>query len=408
MRPLWARSLQIDDDDAARVTGAGDLCWLTRDRELAGWGAAARIPVGTGPDRFVRAASTLARHVAAMDLSDDTHAATRPVAFCSFTFDQRGTGSVMVIPRVLVRRHEGRAWLTVIGERPVTVRDLALPPVARAARAVGRVRYAGTTAAEINWIDAVDRAVRRIRAGEAEKVVLARDRVVYSHVPFDATMLLGHLRASFPSCLVFHVAGLVGASPELLIRRAGAHVTSLALAGTAPRGRDATVDGRLGDALLRSSKDLAEHRPAVTSVRRVLEPLVTDLDVDDHPWLLRLANVQHLATRVSGRLHTPVHALDLAGRLHPTAAVGGTPRDVALAMISELETIDRGRYAGPVGWVDADGDGELAIALRCAQLDGTRARLFAGAGIVADSLPESELEETRLKLRAMQSAFERR
>jgi menaquinone-specific isochorismate synthase len=123
---------------------------------------------------------------------------------------------------------------------------------------------------------------------------------------------------------------------------------------------------------------------------------------------LRLANVQHLATRVTGRLRAPVHALELAGRLHPTAAVGGMPQQDALAMIAELETIDRGRYAGPVGWVDADGDGELAIALRCAELDGARARLFAGAGIVADSLPESELEETRLKLRAMQSAFERR
>ena len=408
VRPLWARSTPIADDAAARVTGAGELCWLTQDRELAGWGVAVRIPVGTGPGRFIRAARTLARHVAAMDVSGDAHAATRPVAFCSFTFDPRSAGSVMIVPRVVVRRLEGRAWLTVISDRPVTSRELTLPPATPAPAPAGRVRYAGATAAEIGWIDAVDRAVRRIRAGEAEKVVLARDRVVYSHVPFDAATLLRHLRTSFPSCLVFHVAGLVGASPELLVRRQGSRITSLVLAGTAPRGHDEVDDGRLGEALLRSAKDLAEHRPAVTSVRHVLDPLVTDLHVDDHPWLLRLANVQHLATRVSGTLQAPVHALELAGRLHPTAAVGGTPRDVALTMISELETIDRGRYAGPVGWVDADGDGEPAIALRCAELDGTRARLFAGAGIVADSLPESELEETRLKLRAMQSAFERR
>jgi menaquinone-specific isochorismate synthase len=405
VRPRWVRSREIDDAEAARLTTAGELCWLTDGHELAGWGAALRIGVGTGRGRFNDAAETFARHVAAMDIVDQAHAATRPLAFCSFTFDPSSHDSVMVVPRVVVRRRAGRAWLTMISDQPVTPRDLVPPPVTAVA-GIGRVRYAGTTATEIDWIDAVDRAVRRIRHGEAEKVVLARDRVVYSHEPFEATALLRRLRASFPSCFTFHVAGLIGASPELLIRREGAQITSLVLAGTARRGRDATEDSSLGDALLRSAKDLAEHRPAVTDVRGVLDALVTQLDVDDHPTLLRLANVQHLATRMSGRLHTPVHALHVAGLLHPTAAVGGTPRDVALAMIAELETIDRGRYAGPVGWVDAAGDGELAIALRCAQLTGARARLFAGAGIVADSLPENELEETRLKLRAMQSAFE--
>ena len=405
VHPLWVRSRQIADNDAVRLMTAGDLCWLTDGHELAGWGAALRIRVGTGRARFDDAAHTFAHHVAAMDIVDQGHAATRPIAFCSFTFDPSSPDSVMVVPRLVIRRSGGQAWLTVISDQPVTPDDLALPS-ARAAADIGRVRYAGTTATEIGWIDAVDRAVRRIRRGEAEKVVLARDRVVYSHTPFDAAALLGSLRASFPSCFTFHVAGLVGASPELLIRREGAQVTSLVLAGTARRGHSTTEDSRLGDALLRSAKDLAEHRPAVTDVREVLHPLVTQLEVDDRPWLLRLANVQHLATRMSGLLRTPVHALHMAGRLHPTAAIGGTPRDVALAMIAELETIDRGRYAGPVGWVDADGDGELAIALRCAQLSGARARLFAGAGIVAGSLPENELEETRLKLRAMQSAFD--
>lgn len=401
-RSLWVRSVQIDDREAAALTRTGELCWLTQEHEIAGWGTALRIPVGTGRDRFARAAETFDRHIAAMDQAQDL----KPVAFCSFTFDADNPESVMVVPRTVVRRRDGRAWLTVISDRPVTTDDLSVPAVTPPVRSPRRVRYAGTTATEIGWIDAVDRAVRRIHRGEVEKVVLARDRVVYSDDPFDAAALVERLRASFPTCFTFHVAGLVGASPELLIRRAGWRVTSLVLAGTAPRGRDARHDADVGAGLLRSAKDLAEHRPAVASVRRALDPLVTSLHVDAQPGLLRLANVQHLATGVSGVLRAPVHALELAGRLHPTAAVGGTPSDAALAIIAELETIDRERYAGPVGWVDSAGDGEFAIALRCAQLTGARARLFAGAGIVADSLPESELEETRLKLRAMQSAFE--
>lgn len=408
-RPRWISSAEIPNDRAAALTGGAELRWLTATHELAGWGSAIRIPVGTGPQRFAGAAAALERQVATLHPAGGPPTADLPpVAFCSFTFDPGAQDSVMVVPRLLVRRRDGRAWVTAITDRPPDRGDLLPPPPPATDPPGGRVRYAGTTATEIAWIDAVDRAVRRIRAGEVEKVVLARDRVVYSRTPFAAGRLVARLHATFPTCFVFHVAGLVGASPELLVRRDGARVTSLVLAGTAPRGRDAAHDDALGDALLRSDKDLAEHRPAVTSVRRVLEPVTTALAVDDRPSLLRLANVQHLATAVSGTLRRPVPALELAGHLHPTAAVGGTPRAAALAMIGELETIDRGRYAGPVGWVDGNGDGELAIALRCAELDGSRARLFAGAGIVAGSLPESELEETRLKLRAMQSAFEDR
>jgi menaquinone-specific isochorismate synthase len=403
--PLWVRTVEVGDDAAAQVTADGEMAWLTATHEIAGWGTAVRIPVTDGPERFASAAAELERHIAAPDGDSGSTAATRPVAFCSFTFDERRRASVMVVPRLTVRRRAGRAWITAVSDRPVTPRDLALPAPAPTA-GTGRVRYAGTTATEIAWIDAVDRAVRRIAAGEVEKVVLARDRMVYSHAPFVAGRLLRHLRVTFPSCFTFHVDGLVGASPELLIRRDGARVSSLVLAGTAPRGQDARHDAQVGDALLHSAKDLAEHAPAVASVRRALAPLATDLEVDAQPSLLRLANVQHLASHVSGTLDEPRNVLELAGRLHPTAAVGGTPTAAALAMIDELETIDRDRYAGPVGWVDTHGDGELAIALRCAQLSGTRARLFAGAGIVAGSLPERELEETRLKLRAMQSAFE--
>lgn len=398
---LWSRTVEVDDAAAAAAVPGGELCWLAPTVQLAGWGVAARIPAD-GPRRGVTAPAALAERFADVD---DAGGAVAPVAFASLTFDPGAPGSVLVVPRRTVRRRGGRAWLTVVADRPMADDDLRVPAPPPPPRPRRRVRYAGTTATEIAWIDAVDRAVRRIRAGDLEKVVLARDRVVHGDGPFDVPQLLTRLRDRFPSCMVFHVEGLLGASPELLVRRDSTAITSLVLAGTAGRGADAAEDDRIGARLLASAKDLAEHRPAVRSVRDTLRPVTDALDVEAAPRLLRLANVQHLATRITGRLTRPVSALELAVRLHPTAAVGGTPTATALELIAGLETMDRGRYAGPVGWVDAGGDGEFAIALRCAQLDGTRARLFAGAGIVADSLPEAELEETRLKLRAMQSAF---
>ncbi|CAN5912605.1 isochorismate synthase [soil metagenome] len=400
-RQLWSHTVAIADDRAAEVMTAGELCWLAPTVELAGWGEALRIPVD-GVDARDGAAATVARHLSQIAGDASTPG---PVAFASLAFDPHSPGSVLVVPRTTVRRSGGRAWLTVVDDRPIAAGDLHVPSAPRPSEPTGRVRYAGATAAEIAWIEAVDRAVRRIRAGDIEKVVLARDRVVSSDRAFDLPRILGRLRERFSSCYTFRVDGLIGASPELLIRRDGADISSLVLAGTARRGATAEEDHRIGAQLLSSAKDLAEHRPAVASVRATLGPLVSDLDIEEQPHLLRLANVQHLATRVTGRLHTPADALALAVRLHPTAAVGGTPTDRALQVIAELETIDRARYAGPVGWVDASGDGEFAIALRCAQFDGTTARLFAGGGIVADSLPEAELEETRLKLRAMQAAL---
>lgn len=401
IRPLWARTVEIADDRAAALMPAGELCWLGPTVELAGWGAAQRIPVDDASTR-AGAAKMVAHH-----LSQIAGEATGgPVAFASLTFDPHASGSVLVIPRTTLRRSGGRAWLTVTDDRPITAAALQLPSVPPTPQQTGRVRYAGATAEEIAWIAAVDRAVRRVRAGDGEKVVLARDRLVSSDTPFDLPRVVARLRARFGSCYTFRVDGLIGASPELLIRRDGADIASLVLAGTARRGDTPAEDRRIGAQLQGSAKDLAEHRPAVDSVRATLRPLVDDLHVEDRPHLLRLANVQHLATRVAGRLHTPIDALSLAMALHPTAAVGGMPTERALELIAELETIDRARYAGPVGWVDAVGDGEFAIALRCAQFDGSRARLFAGAGIVADSLPESELEETRLKLRAMQAALD--
>jgi menaquinone-specific isochorismate synthase len=399
--PRWSRTVEIDAAVAKAAMPGGQLCWMGPTTSVAGWGVATRLRIDDPTERAV-AGDVMWRLLNAMDHVGDEPGA---LAFASLTFDRAVGGSVLVVPEKVLRLHDGRAWLTVVHDRPVADEELVTPAPAGPPSPPQRVRYAGATAAEIAWLDAVDRAVRRIRGGELEKVVLARDRLVSSDLPFDLPALLTRLHARFPSCYTFRVEGLVGASPELLIRRTGVELSSLVLAGTTGRGADEDEDRRLGAALLASTKDRAEHRPAVASVDTALGPVTTALRAEPQPHLLRLANVQHLATHVTGTLASPVDALSLAQRLHPTAAVGGMPPDRAMDVIRELETIDRGRYAGPVGWLDASGDGEFAIALRCAQLAGTRGRMFAGAGIVADSLPEAELEETRLKLRAMQSAF---
>ncbi len=405
---LSVSSVPIDDDrpllDLLPHTPDA-LAWVRDGAGLVAWGVAARIEAGRGPERFHRAWEHL-RSLA--DRSEVDDAVGLPgsglIGIGSFTFDADADGSVLVVPRVVIGRRDGSTWrtdLTPPGAPPAPP-AAATPPVTT----VSRPRYAGSSLPDVHWLEAVARAIARIEAGEAEKVVLARDHAVWSHDPFDAIDLARRLTARFPSCHTFVVEGLVGATPELLLARAGPAVTSRVLAGTTARSDDEVEDAALGAALLASEKDLVEHRFAADSVREVLAPRCADLAGEPGPRLLRLDNVQHLATTFRGHLDDPAtSALELVGALHPTAAVGGTPRQAALAMIRELEGMSRGRYAAPVGWTDAAGDGEWGIALRCAELAGARARLFAGVGVVAASLPEAELEETRLKLLAMQAAF---
>ncbi len=269
-----------------------------------------------------------------------------------------------------------------------------------------RPRFAGSSLPDHLWLEAVAAAIKEIEGGRLEKVVLARDHALWSKEPFVLHRVLNKLHERFPDCMVYLVDGLVGASPELLIRRRGDSVAALALAGSARRDSDPAVDDQLGSELLASSKDLNEHALASQSVERVLGRVCRSLERPEGPGLLKLANVQHLATPFAGILAGSYHVLDLVGMLHPTAAVGGTPTVDALEMIRSIEGMERGRYAGPVGIFDPAGDGEFAIALRCAEISGARARLFAGAGLVRGSVPEDELQETRIKLQAMLSALE--
>jgi menaquinone-specific isochorismate synthase len=254
----------------------------------------------------------------------------------------------------------------------------------------------------------VSTAIGRIERGDVEKVVLARDLDALAERPLDPRRLLDRLASRYPGCWTFSVDGLVGATPEMLVRREKGLVTSRVLAGTIRRSGDDARDLALAGRLARSSKDLEEHEYAVRSVAQALAPHCATTNVPEAPFVLHLANVMHLATDVTGVLADGSTSLELAAALHPSAAVCGTPTNAAAELIDELEGMDRDRYAGPVGWMDAQGDGEWGIALRCARIDAAdprRARLFAGCGIVAGSDPAAELSESDAKLVPMREAL---
>ncbi len=252
---------------------------------------------------------------------------------------------------------------------------------------------------------AVGSAVRLIEAGEIEKVVLAREVQVHAPRAYDPAAVFGVLREAFPSCFVFCVgrgdATLVAASPELLVRREGHRVSTLALAGSTRRSADPAVDDHLGEQLLRDESYREEHAIVARRIERALRPHAVWVAAAPEPELVRIANIQHLATPIRAQLTAPIEALELAGLMHPTPAVGGEPAAPALRLIPALEGLDRGWYSGPVGWTDGAGDGEFCVALRCALLRGGVARCYAGNGIVRDSDPAKELAETEIKLQAL-------
>ena len=256
-----------------------------------------------------------------------------------------------------------------------------------------------------HYEDAVARAVERIREGALEKVVLAREVVVDAPSAHDPAALYGAVREVFPSCFCFCCGSpegaFIGASPELLVRREGAGAATVALAGSTRRSADPSVDDHLGERLLRSAKDRSEHAIVARRIERSLRPHSIWVGSEPEPQIVRVANIQHLATPIHAQLAEPRSAVELAGMLHPTPAVGGEPLEVAAPMIPALEGLDRGWYAGPVGWTDTSEDGEFCVALRCALLNGPIARCYAGVGVVRDSDPAAELAETEIKLQAL-------
>lgn len=381
------------------------LLWSRKGEGMAGIGEVLRLDF-TGPDR-IEEASAAWRAVASAAVVDDAvrTPGTGLVAFGTFAFDDASTAtSTLIVPEVVIGRRGSRSWITRIRRagdtgRPELPRPTPFGDEYRLSLLAGELSADGYRAA-------VADAVERIREDDLSKVVLARD--LRGHLPLesDVRRALVDLALGYPDCWTFAVDGLVGSSPETLVRVHHGTVTARVLAGTISRGADAATDAAAAAELVASAKDQGEHRFAVTSVMDALRPHSADLAASDEPFTLKLPNLWHLATDIAGMLSDGSSSLDLAAALHPTAAVAGTPRTDALALIRELEPFDRGRYAGPVGWVGGDGDGEWAIALRCAQLTASGdLTAYAGAGIVADSDPDRELAETTMKFRPIVEAF---
>lgn len=392
------------DDLLDALPQFGGLCWLRRGEGMVGWGITAKLQL-RGVERFSRTQRWWSEFCERLVVEDSVSVpGTGPIAFASFSFDPADASEV-VIPKVLIGQRSGQTWITTMhteGKEPPDTTwsvDAFEGPTS--------VQWGDGALGADEWEKIVARAVQRIGDGELDKVVLARDAVATVEGNLDPRPLLQRLASSYPTCWTFQVAGLVGATPELLVRRTGDLVTSRVLAGTVSRRGDSDEDRGLAQALLASDKDLAEHAYAVNSVATALATHCTDMEIPETPSVLELANVQHLATDVTGRLADDASLLALAASLHPTAAVCGTPTERARSMIAELEGMSRGRYAGPVGWFDTRGEGEFGIALRCAEIDDVNStvRAFAGCGIVAGSDPERELAESSAKLIPIRTAL---
>jgi menaquinone-specific isochorismate synthase len=413
---LAVRTIPVTDpgDLLDQFPRAAGMAWIRHGEGIVGWGETARIMLPAGEDRFTAGEKWLRALFDGAQVEDQvSELGCGPVAFGSFTFDSTSDGSVLVVPSVIIGRRNGRSWLTTIS--PAAGRGPERPPAplteTTPLAASAELRWHDGSLSAPEWERAVAAAVGHIRAGDLRKVVLARDLYATSSQDIDIRVVLRRLAGRYPDCYTFACANLVGATPELLIRRQDNDVTSLVLGGTSPRGRDAAEDARVGAALLASAKEREEHGYAVVGVRNALAPRCVRLDVEASPSLMRFANVQHLATWITGRLaagqrESDHSVLALAAALHPTPAVCGTPAEAAMELIRDLEAMDRGRYAGPVGWIDARGNGEWGLALRCAEVDGRRARLFAGCGIVTGSDPAAELAETHAKFAPMRFALE--
>jgi len=404
--PLLVRTILIEDPGSllGLLPRHEALAWVHGGDGIVAWGRSASYSA-SGSQRFRSAAQWWADLAATSVVRDEVN---RPgsglVAFGSFTFADDSADSILVVPKVIVGRRDGVCWLTTVGTGFTTLPSLA---VADPATAPVGTTFSDGSVNSADWQHVVALGVASIASGELDKIVLARDIEANLTEPLDVRWPLARLAAEYPSCWTFHIDGFFGSTPEMLVRLERGLITSRVLAGTIRRTGDDAHDLALAGSLARSSKDLEEHEYAVRSVAEALAPHCTSMNVPEAPFVLHLPNVMHLATDVTGVIDDDASALTLAASLHPSAAVGGTPTDTAVKLISRLEQMDRARYAGPVGWIGASGDGEWGIGLRSAQIenDGTMVRLFAGCGIVADSMPEDELAESNAKFIPVRDAL---
>ena len=379
--------------------------WVRGSDGLVGFGEYKKFEV-KGENRFKEAKAWWEERVSEFKIQNNVHGSgTGPILFSSFSFDANQS-SVLVIPEIIIGQKNGKSWITWIGDtRQPNLEKINTAPIS------GDITWQAGSISEQAWQSQVSSAISAIKSNEVEKVVLARDITATSKSEISVRSLLQRLEIEYPSTWIFLVDGLIGATPELLVRLSKSLVTSRVLAGTIRKTGNEDRDLALAASLAKSSKDLEEHEYAVRSVADALAPFCSSTNVPEAPFVLHLSNVMHLATDVTGVLNDSAKQSDiftLIAQLHPSAAVCGTPAKEAKNLILELEQMNRERYAGPVGWVDANNDGEIAIALRCGQLSNDRKtiRLFAGCGIVAGSDPATEFAESQAKLMPMRTALE--
>jgi isochorismate synthase len=415
---------------ASRLASDRWLCWEQPDRgfALAALGVAHEA-ASRGEERFADVAAECldTGRDALVEEPAGLPAGAGPVWAGGFAFDPEGASSpqwsslppaMLTLPEVSICRSEGAAFLTVnavvrpgedaggrtaaLEARLAGLRVEPLPMLDPHPTSQAEIRSARPPA---DFEAMVGAATERIEAGEMRKVVLAREVVVDSPAAHDPAALFGAMREQFSSCFCFCCgtpeAAFFGASPELLVRRTGASVSTVALAGSIRRSSDPAVDDHLGEQLLRSDKNRREQRIVSERIVRILRPHSVWVEAAAEPEVIKVANIQHLGTPVIAQLAEPRSAVELAGLMHPTPAVGGEPRERAIAAIAELEDMDRGWYAGPIGWMDATEDGEFCVGLRSALLRDREAHLYAGVGVVAGSDPAAELDETEIKLQAL-------
>jgi isochorismate synthase len=433
---LVSVSLPVDCADPVAVVFASRranepwFCWQQPDRgfALAALGEAHAV-VSRGKDRFREVAAECAHLSGDAILKGERNSTDRtgPTWTGGFSFSDGGASgsawssfapATMTLPEISLESDRGRVLMTVN-----TLVNSGCDETALVDRLVRRAD--GLVSRDLGMIDphptgkpviesvrspedfegSVAAAVERIRAGEIEKVVLAREVLVHSPSAHDPAAIFAALREGFPSCFNFCVgtpeAAFIGASPELLIRCVGRSVSTVGLAGSTRRSSDPAVDDHLAQKLLNSNKDRAEQDLVVKRIVKALGRLSVWVEAGEEPEIIKVANIQHLGTPVIAHLLEPRTAIELAGLLHPTPAVGGEPWKKAEAVMEEVEEMERGWYAAPVGWMDGSGDGEFCVALRSALLRDREAHLYAGVGVVADSDPASELAETEIKLGAL-------
>ena len=379
--------------------------WVRSGDGLVGFGEYKKFEV-KGENRFKEAKAWWEERVSEFKIQNNVHGSgTGPILFSSFSFDANQS-SILVIPEIIIGQKNGKSWITWIGEtKQPNLEKITTAPIS------GEITWQAGSISEQAWQSQVSSAISAIKSNVLEKVVLARDITATSKSEISIRSLLQRLEIEYPSTWIFLVDGLIGATPELLVRLSKSLVTSRVLAGTIRKTGNEDRDLTLAASLAKSSKDLEEHEYAVRSVADALAPFCSSTNVPEAPFVLHLSNVMHLATDVTGVLNDSAKQSDiftLIAQLHPSAAVCGTPATEAKKLINELEQMNRERYAGPVGWIDANNDGEIAIALRCGQLSDDRKtiRLFAGCGIVAGSDPANEFAESQAKLMPMRTALE--